>query len=313
MKIALLGLGGMGSVVRRVALERGHEVPVIVDPGAKFGQPRGVDGGVSGGGGGECGLSRGGGGGDCGVTVGNSLISRKLTPDILSDIDVVIDFSLGSAVLDNVRICVKAGKNIVVGATGWYEKMEEVRGMVEGGERAKKSLRKNKEGVEIEKGLRDDVAEEGENQSLIGFLWSSNFSIGVNLYFRIIEEAAKMMNQFDEYDVWGHEIHHFNKADSPSGTAKMLGDILTKNIERKTSVVTERLDRKRAPEEIHFSSLRGGAVNFGHTIGFDSAADRILITHEARNRDGYALGAVKAAEWLKERKGFFEMKDFLGF
>lgn len=302
MKIALLGLGGMGSVVRRVAVERGHEVSVIVDPGAEFGQPRGIGGVVSRDGGDVNDVDGGG------VTVGNSLIFRKLTPDILSDVDVVIDFSLASAVLENVRICTEAGKNIVVGTTGWYEKMEEVRRMVGGGEGEREGKGVREEGEECESGKK-----EGKIQSSIGFFWSSNFSIGVNLYFRIIEEAAKMMNLFDEYDVWGHEIHHFNKADSPSGTAKMLGDILTKNIERKTSVVTERLDRKRAPEEIHFSSLRGGVVNFGHTIGFDSAADRILITHEARNRDGYALGAVKAAEWLEGRRGFFGMKDFLGF
>ena len=120
-----------------------------------------------------------------------------------------------------------------------------------------------------------------------------------------------MIDKFDEYDVWGHEIHHYNKADSPSGTAKILEKILLDNIERKTSVVEDKLDRRREPNEIHFSSVRGGPVNFGHTIGFDSAADRILITHEARNRDGYALGAVKAAEWLIGKKGFFSMGDFL--
>ena len=150
----------------------------------------------------------------------------------------------------------------------------------------------------------------GEGNS-IGFLYSSNFSIGVNLYFKMVEAAAKLVNKFDEYDVWGHEIHHCNKVDSPSGTAKTLEKILLESIQRKTSVVEDKLDRRRGPSEIHFSSVRGGLVNFGHTIGFDSAADRILITHEARCRDGYALGAVKAAEWLVGKKGFLGMEDFL--
>ena len=168
---------------------------------------------------------------------------------------------------------------MVVGTTGWYGRLE---------------------------ALKTEMA-----AAKIGFLWSSNFSIGVNMYFKIVEEAAKLVNKFDEYDVWGHEIHHYNKADSPSGTAKTLEKILLKNISRKTAVVEEKLDRKREMNEIHFSSVRGGLVNFGHTIGFDSAADRITITHEARCRDGYALGAVKAAEWLKGKIGYFEMEDFL--
>ena len=127
-----------------------------------------------------------------------------------------------------------------------------------------------------------------------------------------MEEASKLVNKFDEYDVWGHEIHHSNKADSPSGTAKTLSEILLKNIDRKDSVFEDKLDRKREDNEIHFSSVRGGPVNFAHTIGFDSAADKILISHEARNRDGYALGAVKAAEWLANKEvGFYTMNDFL--
>ncbi len=199
----------------------------------------------------------------------------------LSSVDVVIDVSSGAAVMDNVKVCVEAGVNVVVGSTGWYEKMEEVKAAVDG--------------------------------SKIGFLWSSNFSIGVNMYFKIVEAAAKLVNKFDEYDVWGHEIHHYNKADSPSGTAKTLEKILLENIARKTAVVEDKLDRKPEPNELHFSSLRAGAVNFAHTIGLDSAADKILITHEARSRDGYGVGAVKAAEWLIGKKGFFGMEDFLNF
>jgi 4-hydroxy-tetrahydrodipicolinate reductase len=258
MKIALLGFGGMGKVVRTIALERGHEVPVIVDPSA--------------------------------VEVDDShrhdalasATAVKLDVAALKGIDVVIDFSSGDAVMENLKTCKEAGVNMVEGATGWYGKLDEVKKLVG-----------------------------GNDDSKIGFLWSSNFSIGVNMYFKIVEAAAKLVNKFDEYDVWGTEIHHYNKADSPSGTAKTLEKILLENIDRKTAVVEDKLDRKREMNEIHFSSVRGGLVNFGHTIGFDSAADRITITHEARCRDGYALGAVKAAEWIVGKKGYFEMEDFL--
>ncbi len=262
MKIALLGFGAMGRVVRTIALERGHEVPVIVDPGTK-----------------EAGASEGA------NNFGARDASASLSPGILSGSDVVIDFSQGDAVLEHVKICKEAGVNLVVGTTGWYGKLEEVKKIIIG----------------------DKRVDDGD----IGFLWSSNFSIGVNLYFKIVAEAARLINKFDEYDVWGHEIHHCNKVDSPSGTAKVLEKILLENIARKTAVMEDKLNRKREPNEIHFSSVRGGMVNFGHTIGFDSAADKILITHEARCRDGYALGAVKAAEWLVGKKGFFGMEDFL--
>ena len=192
--------------------------------------------------------------------------------------DVAIDFSLGESVFENAKAANKAGVALIIGSTGWYDSIEEV-----------SKLTKN-----------------------IPCLWSSNFSIGVNLYFKIVEEASKLVNKFDEYDIWGHEIHHNNKVDSPSGTAKTLSEILLKNIDRKEKVFEEKLDRKREDNEIHFSSVRGGSVNFAHTIALDSAADKILISHEARNRDGYALGAVKAAEWLSKKDlGFYTMKDFL--
>ncbi|MFA6918078.1 MAG: 4-hydroxy-tetrahydrodipicolinate reductase [Candidatus Gracilibacteria bacterium] len=243
MKIAIIGFGGMGKVVAQTAKERNHEVLSIIDPKA------------------------------------SEANYKSITADSLKNVDVAIDFSNPSSVLSNIEACMKHGVNLVVGTTGWYDKLGEV---------------------------KQTVLDSG-----YGFLWSSNFSIGVNIYFKVIEEAAKLIDHFDEYDVWGHEIHHFNKADSPSGTAKTLQQILLKNIHRKTAVVEDRLNRKREPNEIHFSSVRGGAVNFGHTIGFDSAADTITISHSARNRDGYALGAVKAAEWLNGKKGFFDMEDFL--
>lgn len=243
MKIALIGFGGMGKAVYRIAFERGHEIPVLICPTS----PEATD--------------------------------KALTAELAKQVDLVIDCSLGEFVMDHAQMCSEAETNLVTVATGWYEQLDEMKSLIESSE--------------------------------IGMIWSSNFSIGVNLFFKMVANAAQLINQFDEYDVWGHEIHHMQKADSPSGTAKTLENILLENIDRKTEVVEDKLNRKREDHEIHFSSLRGGAVNFKHDIGFDSAADTITLTHAARNRDGYALGTVKAAEWLLGKKGYFEMEDFL--
>lgn len=242
MKFAFIGYGSMGRAAAAAALRRGHTVHVVVDPHA------------------------------------SEATAAAVSAAALSGADIAIDFSRADAVEDSIRACIEAGVPLVVGTTGWYDRIDDVKTLV------------------------------GEK---ISFLWSSNFSTGVHLYFRIVAEAARLVDKADEYDVWGHEIHHAGKADSPSGTAKALEKILLGAIKRKTSIVEDRLDRKRADSEIHFSSVRGGSMNFGHTIGFDSAADRILITHEARNRDGYALGAVRAAEWLVGKKGWYTMDEYM--
>lgn len=247
MNIALIGYGGMGQSLSRAAEARGHRIVAIIDRSAP------------------------------------EATAKSLNVTTLGGADIAIDFSSPDEVMTSVQSCVEAGIPLVVGTTGWYDRMDEARKIVESTPDTKR----------------------------IGFLWSSNFSVGVHMYFRIIAEAARLANKLDEYDIWGHEIHHVGKADSPSGTAKTLEKILLDAIQRKESVVEDKLNRKRADSEIHFSSVRGGAVNFGHTIGFDSAADRILITHEARNRDGYAQGAIKAAEWLAGKTGFYSMDEYI--
>ncbi len=194
--------------------------------------------------------------------------------------DIVCEVSTPQSCLTNIKKLANLKKDHIVVTTGWYDHLPEVKKI---------------------------VAEQG-----IRFLYSSNYSIGVNLYFRIVESAAKLINHVDDYDIWGTEIHHKNKVDSPSGTAKTLEEILIKNIDRKTSVVEETLQRKKAENEIHFTATRGGILNFEHTIGLDSEADCIRLSHAARNRNGYALGAIKAAEWLtKQAPGFYTMDDFL--
>jgi len=198
----------------------------------------------------------------------------------LSDAEVVFESTNPKVCVENLRKLCQAGKNIIVVTTSWYEYLPEITQLAE------------------------------ENQ--VRILWSSNFSIGVNVYYQIIEAASKIMNKVNEYDIWGTEIHHRNKLDSPSGTAKKIEEIILHNIDRKTAVIEDKLDRRLEPHEFHFSSTRGGEVNFSHTLSFDSPADCIEIKHSARNRDGYALGAVQAAEWLlKQSVGVYTMEDFL--
>jgi 4-hydroxy-tetrahydrodipicolinate reductase len=149
------------------------------------------------------------------------------------------------------------------------------------------------------------------NDNKIGLIWSGNFSVGVNALFRITEYAAKLFNKIEDYDIAVNEIHHTQKADSPSGTANMIGDILVENIDRKNKIVTEAFDRKPKDDELHISSTRVGSVPGIHTITFDSSADTIELKHTARNRCGFASGSVLAAEFVKGKKGFYHIDDMM--
>jgi 4-hydroxy-tetrahydrodipicolinate reductase len=196
-----------------------------------------------------------------------------------SDTDVAIEFTHPDTALANFEILSKKGVATVTGTTGWFDEISRVQDMVKKGG--------------------------------TGFLWSPNFSIGVNLFLRMIDQASKLMNAVPEYDVFAHEFHHNKKADSPSGTAVKMGNLLLKNIDRKKELVSDKLDRAPEKHELHFSSTRGGNIPGTHAIFFDSPADTIELKHTARNRSSFALGAVMAAEWLKGKKGCFEMDDFL--
>ncbi|MEK6853802.1 MAG: 4-hydroxy-tetrahydrodipicolinate reductase [Nanoarchaeota archaeon] len=245
MKIALIGYGKMGKEVERVAKLRGHTVCAIVDKSAAGATHKEIDAS-----------------GSC-----------------LKEADVVVDFTVPTAVIEAIRKVTAAKKNMVVGTTGWYDQMTEAKQLV--------------------------------GQAGTGFIYSSNFSVGVNVFYRIVEAAAKLINKIPEYDVFGYELHHNQKLDSPSGTAKSIADILVKSISGKKQVQYDKLDRKINPEEIHFASVRAGWIPGTHVVGFDSEADTIELKHAARSRAGFALGAVMAAEWLKGRKGFFTMNDFI--
>jgi len=193
----------------------------------------------------------------------------------LADVDICIEFSTPQTVLQNIRVAIEARTDIVVGTTGWYEQLPEIRTAV------------------TESGL----------------LYSPNFSIGVNIVFRLAKAAAELMNKAPQYDPYIHEVHHRQKVDSPSGTALKLGEILLSGIDRKKRMETHSLNRRIDPEELHVSSTRAGTFAGTHTVGFESDADLIEITHTAKSRRGFALGAVRAAQWLKGKKGVYTMDD----
>jgi 4-hydroxy-tetrahydrodipicolinate reductase len=204
---------------------------------------------------------------------------KEINEKSLKDVDVAIDFTVPETAINNIKKYANAGVNVVFGTTGWYEHMDEV----------KKIL----------------------STSDIGFIWSGNFSIGVNAFFRIIRDACKVMEKVPQYDPFVYEIHHNQKKDSPSGTAEMIGKVMLDNLSRKKRIVRDKLDRKIAEDELHVASIRGGTVPGTHVVAFDSPFDTIELKHTVRTRKGLALGAVMAAEWIVDKKGFFNIDDFL--
>ncbi|HYW85718.1 MAG TPA: 4-hydroxy-tetrahydrodipicolinate reductase [Spirochaetia bacterium] len=202
-----------------------------------------------------------------------------LTEEMARRSDMAIEFSHAEAVLENARAYARFGLSAVTGTTGWYAKLDELRAIV--------------------------------GASKIGYLYGSNFSIGAHLFFALVAAATELANTCPEYDIMGWEVHHKRKKDSPSGTALTIARIITGQSERKKKVVTERLDRAPAEDELHFASVRGGEVPGTHTVLLDSLFDTIELTHRARSRGGLALGGVRAAEWLVGKHGVFEVNDFI--
>lgn len=202
-----------------------------------------------------------------------------LDRELAAAADMAIEFSVASAVLPNVRRYAELGLPAVLGTTGWQAQLEEVRRIVE--------------------------------SSGIGLLYGSNFSIGAHVFFGLVEEATRRTDALSQYDVSILEIHHKRKKDSPSGTAMTVANAVLGASTRKKRIVTDKLDRAIEPDELHVASVRGGEVPGTHTVLFDSLADTIEITHNARSRGGFALGAVMAAEWLCGKKGLFEVSQFV--
>ncbi len=222
MNIALVGYGKMGQLVGRLAAERGINVALKLDEY-------------------------------------NNAHFEGITAENFKGIDVAIDFSVPSSVIENIERIAALGINIVVGTTGWQDQMARVKEVVE---------------------MRE-----------IGLVWSPNYSVGVSAFFKIVNLAAKLMSNEPEYQAWAWEIHHSAKKDAPSGTLlKLVDEMRTAGFSAPVSV----------------ASNRAGATPGTHEIGFDSSADTITLRHTARNREGFGLGAIKAAEWIVGKKGFYE-------
>ncbi len=179
--------------------------------------------------------------------------------------DVAIDFSIASAVPDNVRRLAAQGVSVVIGTTGWADREAEVRRHAEAGG--------------------------------IGVVAAANFALGVNLFLALTERAAELMAPHAAFGAWIHEAHHAAKRDAPSGTALSLEAAL----------------RNRGYDRaVDVSSTRAGFIPGTHTVGFDAASETITLTHTARDRSGFARGALQAAHWVTGRRGWFSMRDVLG-
>ncbi len=180
-------------------------------------------------------------------------------------IDVAIDFSIPSAAAGNIERIAALGVNIVVGTTGWLDQMDQVKAVVAAAGTA--------------------------------MVWSPNFSIGVNVFFRLVAEAARLLEAEPAYGSWAYEIHHAAKKDAPSGTLLKL---------------VEEMRKAGYSKAIDVGSNRAGMHPGTHEIGFDSAADTITLRHAARSREGLARGALKAAQWVIGKKGFYEFSETFG-
>lgn len=226
MKIALIGYGAMGKLIRTLAEEKGHKISVVID--------------------------------DADANLSAAELAEKLKGS-----DVAIDFTTAEAVRRNVEACVAAGIPLVEGTTGW-----------------------NAQRAEIERIVADG------NGSLV---FGANFSIGVNLFYRITDFAAELFAKFPAYEAFIEEQHHSRKKDAPSGTALKLKEIVTKHIKK----------------EFTISATRAGDIPGTHRVGFDGPADQILLEHTARSREGFASGALFAAEWILGKKGFYEFTNVM--
>jgi len=201
---------------------------------------------------------------------------QDLNEENLSKVDVVIEFSRPESAVANYLACFKSGKPVVSGTTGWLDKMDEVIGDC--------------------------------NKNSAAFFYASNFSLGVNLFFELNKQLAKLMSQYKEYEVSMNEIHHTKKLDAPSGTGITLAEGV---IEAYPNLKSWKNDKEVNENELALTSERIGEVPGTHEIFYDSEVDNITIRHEAKSRQGFVLGAVLAAEFLKNKKGIFGMSDLL--
>jgi 4-hydroxy-tetrahydrodipicolinate reductase len=227
MKLAIVGYGKMGKLIEQLAPEYGFTVALKLD---EF----------------------------------NNANFEGITRENFAGVDAAIEFSIPSAVAENVERIAALGVNIVVGTTGWMGSADRVKAAVA--------------------------------RSGTGLVWSPNYSVGVNVFFRLVSEAARLLQNEASYGAWAWEIHHSTKKDAPSGTLLKL---------------VEEMKHAGYARAVSVSSNRAGAHPGTHEIGFDSAADTITLRHSARSREGFARGALKAAQWVVGKQGFFEFSGIL--
>jgi len=209
------------------------------------------------------------------IDVENSYLLKEIIP---GTVDVAIEFTQPDAAFDNIKLCLDRKVPVVSGTTGWLARKNELEELIK------------------------------KNDST--FFYASNYSVGVNLFFHFNKIMAKMMNGFEDYDVELEEIHHIYKKDAPSGTAITAAEGILANLDRKTNWALNETDLK---EELRIVEKRIAAVPGTHTVTYHSPVDSIELKHTAYSREGFATGAVLAAEFIQGKKGIFGMNDMLGF
>lgn len=239
MNIGLLGYGKMGKEVEHVAKRRGHSVPATAD-------------------------------------IESSLDEVRRQFD---GCDVLIDFSVPTAVVEHAKFAGSLGKPIVIGTTGWQKDA--------------------------------GIVESTVRNAGIAAVTASNFSLGVNLFISSVENAARQFGQFEGFDCAVIEVHHNQKADAPSGTAISLGNAVLANFPSKRRIRVGLPEGRIQNEELQINSVRLGSEFGTHTVYFDSPNDHIELTHVSRGRKSFATGAVMAAEWVVGKKGFYSFKDII--
>jgi 4-hydroxy-tetrahydrodipicolinate reductase len=227
LKVALLGYGKMGKAIEALAPQRGFEVRLVMD----------IDINAQG---------------------------QAITPENFAGVDVCIDFTTPDAVVENIRRVAALGVNLVVGTTGWHDRLEEVGTVID--------------------------------SAGVGMVYAPNFSIGVNLFYRLVRAATEIFAPFAMYDPYVVESHHKFKIDAPSGTALEI---------------KRRIQAAMGNREVPVTSVRAGYIPGIHELGFDSEADTIVVRHTARGRQGFAEGALHAARWVVGKKGLFSFAEVL--
>ena len=201
------------------------------------------------------------------------------TSSALGDVEVALDFTTPHAVVDNLRVLAEAQVSVVVGTTGWHQEL--------------------------------DVVRELAGTHGIGVVYAANFSIGANVLLQAVRRAAALLSEMPEFDAYVLEHHHRNKVDAPSGTALSLASAIVDESETKDRIVAGTPEGRLDASALHVASVRAGYVFGRHVVGFDGPSDLVELTHLAKGREGFARGALKAAEWVRGRRGVFEFQSVL--